>query len=306
MNQKDSTTSCNQQLGVCGLHPDEQSMSKRHKPIELYTFIDPLCAECWAFEPILKKLQVKYGNYFKLRILVAGRLEAWNSCMKTAKGLSTAKQKIAAVWERIAESSGMSCDGDIWLETKMQSPYLASIAIKAAELQGPQAGTRFLRKMREALFLNKENITEQTVLLECAKSAGLDLQEFENDLSSPNAAKALKNDIHTTNEMEVDVVPTFVFFNVNDEDDGIKVTGNYPFHVYEEILENLLGFKPDPCPTITLEEFLRRYDFVSTKEVAVVFDLSEEDAAKKLKALMLQQKVEAVPVKYGVFWRTLT
>ncbi len=305
MNQKNIPTTCDNQLGVCGLDPKQTLEIKRQKPIELYTFIDPLCAECWAFEPILKKLQVEYGNYFRIRTLVAGRLQAWNMCKDTQNGLAAKKQKIALIWEQIASKSGMSCDGDVWLENDWSSPYLVSIAIKAAELQGPHAGARYLRKLRESLFLEKLNITEEQVLLHCAVQVGLDCEEFKKDLSSQGAAKALQCDIKTTNEMGVDIVPTFVFFNNNVDDEGIKVTGNYPYHVYVQILEEMLGFKPEAAPPISLEQFLTHYQFVATIEVAVVFDLSEDEAERRLKALMLQQKVESVPVKYGTFWRYL-
>jgi predicted DsbA family dithiol-disulfide isomerase len=304
LNQKDTPSTCDNQLGVCGLDP-EQNSNKRHKPIELYIFIDPLCADCWAFEPLLKKLQVEYGNYFRIRTLVAGRLLSWNVCKNTPKGITAKKQEIAALWEQIASKTGMSCDGDVWLENDWNSPYLASVAIKAAELQGPQLGARFLRKMREALFLEKQNITEQNVLIECAERACLDVIEFKNDLSSKTASKALHHDIQTTNEMGVDIVPTFVFFNANVEDDGIKVTGHYPYKVYVQILEEMLGFKPEPVTSLTLEQFLKRFELVATIEVSVVFNISVEEAEKRLKTLVLQQKVEAVPVKYGVFWRYL-
>ncbi|GAE25307.1 GTP pyrophosphokinase [Halalkalibacter wakoensis JCM 9140] len=303
MNEKETSSTCDDQLGVCGLDPKHSFSDKRHKPIELYTFIDPLCADCWAFEPMLKRLQVEYGGYFRIRTIVAGRLQAWNVCKNTTKGLVSKKQELASIWEKIASQTGMSCDGDVWLENDWSSPYLASLAIKAAELQGPQIGVRFLRKVREALFLNKQNITEEDVLLQCAEKAGLDLAEFKKDLSSKTAIKALQHDIKTTNEMEVDIVPTFVFFNANIEDDGIKVSGNYPYDVYVQILEEMLGFKPEPSTSITIEDFLRRYEFVATIEVSVVFNVSEAEAEKQLKTLVLQQKVESVPVKYGMFWR---
>lgn len=303
MKQKETLSSCDNQQGVCGLDPTDTI--KRPKPIELYTFIDPLCAECWAFEPILKKLQVEYGSYFRIKNIVAGRIQAWNACKITANGMESKKQKIAAFWEEVATKSGMSCDGDVLLENEWASPYLASLAIKAAELQGPKSGSRFLRKMREILFLEKQNITEYDVILMCAERAGLDIEEFKMDLSSRGATRALECDISTTNEMDVDIVPTFVFFNQNVEDDGIKVSGNYPYHVYVQILEEMLGFKPKRAQPITLETFLLRYSFVATIEVAIVFDMSEEEAERQLKALMLQQKVKPVPVKHGMFWKYL-
>ncbi|WP_368503801.1 ClpXP adapter SpxH family protein [Alkalihalophilus sp. As8PL] len=301
MKPKELQSTCDNEQGICGLDPEHPFQINR-KPLEVYTFIDPLCAECWAFEPIFKKLQVEYGAYFKIRFLVAGRLQAWNFCQETKKGLAR-KSELAAIWEKISNETGMSCDGDVWLEHEWSSPYKASIAIKAAELQGPRAGARFLRKLREYLFLEKQNITEDEIIMKCAKSAKLDLEEFKKDLDSPLAKKALQCDIKTTNEMSVEVVPTFVFFNNNADEEGISVTGLYPYHVYVQMIEELLGHPPKKAAPISIEEFLKRYNFVATIEVAMVFDLTEEEAEKQLKLLKLQQKVEAVPVKYGTFWR---
>ncbi|WP_088103496.1 ClpXP adapter SpxH family protein [Halalkalibacter urbisdiaboli] len=304
MEPRKPRTSCDNEIGVCGLDPEHPFEPKKQKPLEIYTFIDPLCAECWSFEPLLKKLQVEYGSYFRIRVIIAGRLKSWNFCQETKKGVAR-KSELAMVWEKIASQTGMSCDGDVWFENQWSSPYLASIAIKAAELQGPHAGARFLRKMREFLFLDKQNITDEDIIVQCAEAANLDMEEFKKDLESPLAEKALKCDLKTTNEMDVNMVPTFVFFNDNVEEEGVKVTGFYPYHVYVDLIKEMLGFEPKRAPRITLEAFLKRYLFVATIEVAVVFDMSEEEAEKELKTLVLQQKVEAVPVKYGTFWRYL-
>lgn len=211
MKPKNSETVCHNELGICGLDPKHSIQPKQQKPLEIYTFIDPFCPECWAFEPILKKLQVEYGAYFRIRSIVAGRLQSWNVCRETKRGTAR-KGELAVLWDRIANESGMSCDGDFWLENEWSSPYKASLAIKAAELQGPKAGTRFLRKMREHFFLEKQNITEEAVLFRCAETAGLDIDEFRRDLVSSGAEKALQCDLKTLSEMDVDVVPTFVFF----------------------------------------------------------------------------------------------
>ena len=42
--------------------------------LEIYMFIDPLCPECWALEPIMKKLQIEYGKYFTIKHVLSGRL----------------------------------------------------------------------------------------------------------------------------------------------------------------------------------------------------------------------------------------
>ncbi|WP_102347325.1 ClpXP adapter SpxH family protein [Bacillus sp. Marseille-P3661] len=266
------------------------------KPIEIYVFIDPLCPECWALEPILKKFQIEYGDKFCIRHVLTGKLTALN--------LTNTPTQIAKAWERTASKFGMSCDGDIWYEDPIYSPYLASIAIKAAELQGKRAGLRFLRKLQEVLFLEKQNISKKEILIEIAECAGLDIQEFDKDLNSETAIKAFQCDLKITNEMGVTENPTLVFFNNEKiEEEGIKLSGCYPYEIYVEVLAEILQRKPKPRLVPPLEEFLSYFKFVATKEISVVYNLSCPEVEKEMKKLLLTQKVERVPVKYGTFWR---
>ncbi|WP_404449318.1 DsbA family protein [Sutcliffiella horikoshii] len=268
-----------------------------NKPIEIYFFIDPLCPECWALEPMLKKLYVQYGQYFTIKHIVTGQLTSLNLAKKHYAA------SMAQVWERTATRSGMSCDGSLWLENPIESPYVASIAIKAAELQGRKAGIKYLRKLQEVLFLEKQNISELSVLMECAESVGLDMEEFTKDMNGESASKALNCDFKITNEMEVSEIPTLVFFNENIEEEGIKVSGYHSYEVYVHILQDMLGEQPFPKMLPPLEEFLSQFSFVATKEISVVYNLPIVEVEHELKKLQLAQRVEKVPVKYGTFWR---
>ncbi|UII57846.1 DsbA family protein [Cytobacillus spongiae] len=267
------------------------------KPIEIYMFIDPLCPECWALEPIIKKLQIEYGRYFSIKHVVSGSIATLNL------GKKQCYENIADLWERTASRSGMSCDGSLWTENPVSSPHLASIAIKAAELQGRKSAIRFLRKLQEVLFLEKQNISELDVLKECAAEVGLDVKEFINDIHSESAAKAFQCDLKITSEMEVDEIPTLVFFNQNIEEEGIKITGYYPYEVYVQILEQMLQDKPDKLDPPPLEVFLQYFKLVATKEIAVVYNMAINEVEREMKKLQLKQKVEQVPVKFGMFWR---
>ena len=180
---------------------------------------------------------------------------------------------------------------------------LASIAIKAAELQGRKSGIRFLRKLQEKLFLEKQNISTLEVLQSCAEAVGLDVTEFLSDIHSNSAAKAFQCDLKITSEMEVSEIPTLVFFNENIEEEGIKITGYYPYEIYEQIITEMLDEKPIPTNPPPLETFLKHYHVVASKEVAVVYNKSIQEAERDLKKLQLKQVVEKLPVKHGTFWR---
>ncbi|WP_413379683.1 ClpXP adapter SpxH family protein [Alkalihalobacillus sp. 1P02AB] len=304
MNPRKKTDTCNNITGVCGLDPKESNQPKAGKPIEIYAFIDPFSAECWSFEPLMKKLLVEYGDYFRIRVLLAGRLKAWNIC-PDKRSSNEKKLDLAHTWDRIATQTGMSCDGDYWLENNRISPYVAALAIKAAELQGPHLGARFLRKLREKLFLEKQDISDLTILKACSDEIGMDVEEFLQDLHSSAAKQALDCDIKTTSEMEVECVPSFVFFNDDIEQDGIKVQGVYKYEVYLQLISEMLGYVPKKREKISIEQFLMKFGFVASIEIAVVFDLTIEEVEKELKPLILQQKIEQVPVKYGTFWKYL-
>ncbi len=285
----------------CETECNDQSAT--HKPIEIYSFIDPLCPECWALEPIIKKLQTVYGNYIRLVYYIGGKMGTINCCNRNNENELKGRNDLAKKWEKVASRSGMSCDGDIWYENPISSPYVASLAIKAAEFQGRKAAARFLRIVREYLFLDKQNISEKVVLLECAKKADLDLVEFENDLQSERTLKAFQCDLKISSEMDVHDYPTLIFFNENVEEAGIKVSGMYPFDVYVEIMSEVLNKQLTKTEPPTIEDFMRKYRFVASKEISVVYDLSIESVEKEMKKLVLKQKIERVPVKYGTFWR---
>lgn len=270
----------------------EKSVSK---PIEIYMFIDPLCPECWGLEPVIKKLQTLYSNYIKIVYFVGRKVND--------PPFKQSKEYLAKQWERTASRLGMSCDGDLWFENPISSPYIASLAVKAAEFQGRKAAARFLWKIREFVFLEKKNICEKQVLLECAKLAELDVQEFEKDLHSERALKAYQCDLKLSSEMDVNEYPSLIFFSENVEEAGIKVSGIVSFDVYVDIMREILNQELVQAKLPTLEEFLQKYRFVATKEIEVVYDLPAECVEKEMKKLVLKQKVERIPVKYGTFWR---
>lgn len=269
------------------------------KPIEIYVFVDPLCPECWSLEPYIKKLSVEYGRFFTIRPIISGHLNTLN------KDKFDKPKKLKDIWDKTAKRTGMSCDGDLWTDNPVSSPWIASLAVKAAELQGKRAGKLFLRKVQENIFLRKQDISDEAILLSIAKDVNLDLQEFKNDLYSESAKKAFQGDMKLTKEMEVDYIPTIVFFNQVIEEHGIKISGLYPYDIYVKVLKQMLQKDPIPDKTPSLEEFLAYYGVVGNKEISVVFDWTLPKTEKEMKKLLLKQKVERIPVKYGTFWEYL-
>ncbi|MCU9612433.1 DsbA family protein [Caldibacillus lycopersici] len=271
--------------------------NNENKPLELYLFIDPLCTDCWSLEPIIKKLQIEFGHYFTLTYVLAGKLTRLNQLTtKTRNCKSTSKST-----DKTISRECIDCN-DILTEVNLSSPFLASISIKAAELQGRRAGVRFLRKLQEYLFFKNMNITEVHTLINCAKEADLDVEEFIKDIHSVSTSHAFQCDLKITNEMDVTEIPTIVFFNNNVEEAGIKVAGVNPYEIYIEIMSEILGKKPLKHPLPPLLSFIQHYHFLTTDEIAFVYNWSPLQVEMEMKKLMLRQEVDKIKSSYGTFW----
>ncbi|MEK4302094.1 ClpXP adapter SpxH family protein [Oceanobacillus sp. FSL W8-0428] len=271
------------------IDPTFNYMKYVQKPIEMYVFIDPLCSECWALEPYLKKLYVEYGRFFTIKHVISGQLTALNP-----NGLNKIKQKKPS---RLAPFSTSYEDLDY--------PWVPALAIKAAELQGKKAGKQFIRKIQETLFFDKQNICNEEILLKCAAGAALDLEEFHRDLFSETSKRALQCDLKLACEMEVDYTPTIVLFNQEVEEDGVKLSGLYPYDIYEFVLKEILQRTPIPSVKPPLINYLKLQQTVGTREVSVIYDWSIDQTEKELKKLQFQQIIERIPEKNESYWRYL-
>ncbi|AOV09250.1 dithiol-disulfide isomerase [Sporosarcina ureilytica] len=247
------------------------------RPLELYVFIDPACNDCWFLQPILRRLQIEYERYFTLRVVLRTSLPSLN--LPSVRSFQ---------------------EDDTYDKNHTAFP---SIAIKAAEFQGKRAGLRFISKLFEYSHLKDRNVNAFSVLVEIAELVYLDIDEFIRDFASKNVHRALQIDLYMAKEMEVDSAPTFVFFNENIEDEGLKVSGLYSYEIYEQIIEELIGQTIYPETPPPLEELFKRFDTLATKEIAEIYRMTEKSAERELKKRLLQQHIERLAVQDITLWR---
>jgi predicted DsbA family dithiol-disulfide isomerase len=267
------------------------------KPLELYFFIDPLCPDCFALEPVIKKLQFQYGHYFSLTYVLSGNISNLNHVNR-----KLIRSRQPKKYEKTVTRSHINCN-DIEAKVNLSSPYIASIAVKAAELQGKRAGIRFLKKLQEYIYLKNENISKLEILIQCAKEASLDVDEFKKDIHSTSTSHAFQCDLKITNEMAVTETPTIVFFNNKIEEEGLKLSGVNTYEVYIEVMAEILGELPVSHPLPPLLTFIQYNQFVSTRDIAFTYNLPHLQVETEMKKLLLQQQVERIHTSYGTFWK---
>lgn len=258
-----------------GLEHQIDNPTRTLKPMELYVFLDPLNQQCWELQAIIRKLQIEYGHYFSIRFVLSTKLFNLNGFSKTPN-----------------------------IDTESLShPVLASVAVKAAELQGKRAGNRYLHKLQEYLMVQEQDVSSYSILLKVAEEAELDPEEFKKDFHSVHTAKAFQCDLHITREMEIDEVPSIVFFNECIEDEGVKVSGLYSYDVYQAILQEMLGEENlNRQSPPSLDELFLKYSTLATREVASIYNISEQTAERELKKQVLQQKLERISMPEYTLW----
>lgn len=103
--------------------------------------------------------------------------------------------------------------------------------------------------------------------------------------------------------MHITEIPSLVFFHANSDEEGIKIAGTYSYDVYVQLLKELVKCEIEPEPLPPLEVLLEATQFISSKEVAFIYDCSQQEIERELKKLQLKRKVQMIDVKCERYWK---
>ncbi len=272
-------------------------LSDASKPITLIYFTDPICSSCWGAEPQLRRLMLEYGSAIAIETHMGGLLPSWE--VYDSGGISKPSD-VAAHWDEVSPRYRMPIIGDVWLTDPLPSSYPPSIAYKAAALQDPEAATVFLRRLREMVFVEKQNIARWPAITEAALFAGLDSARLRID--SEGAAQALfQADLTLARSLGVLGFPSFIFSNASGE--RRLVYGARPYADFVAAIAALAPeVKPGALPT-DLHDLLLVHESWCAEEVAVALGVSHADAREMLIAAEQEGLRTAVHSRNGNVWR---
>lgn len=295
---------CDVQSGTCapqsGTEIEEISVLKPAKVKMLY-FTDPICSACWAIEPDLRKFKLAYGAYLEIEYKMGGLLPKWEGFADRANGIS-GPADVAGHWDEVGAATGMSIDGDIWLEDPLHSSYPPSIAFKAMQNQSDSVAVLFLRKLREMVFLQKKNITRLEHLLQAVEEAGGDKSLFLTDYQSKASEIAFLNDVQEGRSLGVRGFPTFVM--ISEDGKAYRLSGMGGYDQYVLALQKALGHEVPPAPISTdVMDQLNKFGYLSTREISVLINQDDKSVFDLLAHLEQQGKVKKETQKFGEFWR---
>jgi protein-disulfide isomerase-like protein with CxxC motif len=280
-------------------------------PARVRYFTDPACSWSWAAEPFVRRLMWEFGASLSFTWVMGGLARDYTS----RKGVH---DWLLGHWLEVAAETRMPIDPLLWKEAPIASTYPACMAVKAAQEQAEDGGYRYLRTVREGLLCRRRKLDTTESLVEAAREAGLNVERFRIDLASHAIVEAFGSDLETTRSVpdearaagkvtrahgsgERVMFPSAVFRG----EDGTE-HGAFGFTDYDELHAAAIAAGAGPeagAPERpTVQEALKRFGRMATREVEEVCRLPEPRAQAELWRLAADWEVKPVRVVTGWLW----
>lgn len=163
-------------------------------PARARVYTDPACTWSWGAEPMLRRLMWEFDGEIEFTWVLGGLARRFGSDYRDSEGRigegPDCYADLISHWLGVGAVTRMPSDPRIWTENPLFSTYPACQAAVAASEQGPDAGYRYLRRLREGIILWRRKLDHVDALLAEAGPAGLDRERFEIDLASDAITEA--------------------------------------------------------------------------------------------------------------------
>ncbi len=207
---------------------------KKSLPV-LYYVHDPMCSWCWGFRSTWLQLQKKLNNKVTIKYIVGGLAPDTDLAMSVAM-----QELIQNTWKKIQqEIPGTEFNYDFWTSCQpRRSTYPACRAIIACKMQRPDLEKEMLLAIQQAYYLNARNPSDNDVLVQVAKTVGLDPEIFVRDINSEVCQKLFEDELRLVKELYVNSFPALVL-SYEKNDSAITINYNDSGHMYQQIIDKI-------------------------------------------------------------------
>ena len=260
--------------------------------VRITEFTDPGCPWAYSAEPFQRRLNWLYGDCLEWEVRLVVLAESPEDY--EARGFDTKKQ--ARSFRTISRSHGMPIDTRE--RPRMAATLPACRAAVAARRHAGELMRPLLRQLRVRHF-GGELLDEDATLEHAARDAGLDPTQLREWMSEPDTEQQLRDDMALARRPmpaarvldhklanwsggQRYTCPSYEIVRLEDEV-RIAVPGFQPFGVYDVITANLvpgLDRREDPDSVEEVLEWCATP--LATQEVAVVCDITHDDAREEL------------------------
>jgi predicted DsbA family dithiol-disulfide isomerase len=264
-------------------------------------FTDPGCPWAYSAEPFRRRLSWLYGERLEWRARMVVLSESPDEYAE--RGYTTAF--MATSGAKISREHGMPIDTRE--KPRLYATAPACRAVVAARLHQPERMRGLLRRLRVRHF-SGELLDDPGTIARAARDAGLEPAALATWVADPAVEAALREDKAAAREPMAAArvldhklanwsggrrytCPSYEIVRLSD---GIRISvpGFQPFSVYDVVTANLVPGLDRRDPPDSVEDVLRWTGTpLATKEVAVVCDISMEEARERLGRVAVEHHV---------------
>jgi putative protein-disulfide isomerase len=249
--------------------------------LRLIYVTDPLCSGCWALEPAWRRLLYRYRDAVTVTYVYAGLLPAWDGFGDRSADIS-APADVAPHWDAVARASGQPIDSRVWLADPPASSFPASIAAVAVRLVAPELEGRYLRRLRELVFLERRNIARPDVLCQALAALEIDGDAWQATIDSGAAERVFAADRALARRLGARVLPTLLVQSAAAHPRTVAEGSLPPQRLERAVLEAAAApLAPQPAPR-SLAAMLDTYQSGTSPELAAALGLAVPDAEREL------------------------
>jgi putative protein-disulfide isomerase len=288
-------------------------------PVEVRHYSDPACSWSWGSEPKLRRLIWEFDGELEFAWVMGGLARTYGEDYSDEEGeIGSGPDCFADLishWLDTTAETGMPCDPRIWTQNPISGSYPACMAVKAACEQGPEAGYRYLRRLREGLMLGRRKLDHADAMVAEAGPAGLDVERFRIDLGSHAITELFATDLDEVRDIPDDAreagqvrrtegrervsFPSALFIG----DDGARhgVWGWRPYEAYREAAM-AAGAVQVNRGSLEPRQAVERFGNIATAEAVALADRPAPVVEAELWALATQWELRPVATLTGTLW----
>ena len=173
----------------------------------LYYVHDPMCSWCWGFSPTWAEIKANLPKEVEVKYLLGGLAPDSSETMPESM-----QADIAGYWRRIQQHiPGTQFNFDFWDKCEpRRSTYPACRAVIAARKQNPDIELDMIEKIQHAYYMGAQNPSDDSTLIEIAKSLDLDEQQFAADLNAVETQQQLESEMLMGRQLGAQGFPSMI------------------------------------------------------------------------------------------------
>ena len=189
--------------------------------ITILQFTDPICVWCWGNEPVLRAIEYLYGDKVRIEFIMGGLVEDISTLYdirgEKAEVIQRANQIITRNWLAASQKHGMPVvdTGLKLFSERYPSSFPQNIAYEAARRIESSAAKQFLRRIREATFVEERRTSQIDVLIELAVEVGIDAARFIDEYTTGTAQNDFMKSRMKCRRNGVTGFPSYLIKNTN-------------------------------------------------------------------------------------------